>query len=43
MLADIPRRRENLGRRIAAKDRKNCLEDTVSIFEAVLRALVRRY
>jgi hypothetical protein len=42
MLADIPRRRENLGRRIAAKDRENYLEDTVSIFEAVLRALVRR-
>jgi hypothetical protein len=43
MLADVPRRRQDLGRRIAAKDRENCLEDTVSIFEAVLRALVRQH
>ena len=43
MLGDIQRRRENLGARVAAKDMENCLEDTVSIFEAVLRALMRRY
>lgn len=43
MLADIKRRREKLGVRVAAKDIENCLEDTVSIFEAVLRALVKRY
>lgn len=43
MLADVDRRREQLGVRIAAKDLENCLEDTVSIFEAVLRALVRRH
>lgn len=43
MLADVPRRRESLGRRTAAKDLENCLEDTVSIFEAVLRAIVRRH
>lgn len=42
MLADVPHRRQDLGRRIAAKDLENCLEDTVSIFEAVLRAFVRR-
>lgn len=42
MLGDVPRRRQDLGRRIAAKDLENCLEDTVSIFEAVLRAFVRR-
>lgn len=42
MLSDIERRRSTLGVRIAAKDIENCLEDTVSIFEAVLRAFVRR-
>lgn len=43
MLADVGRRRESLGIRVAAKDLENCLEDTVSIFEAVLRAEVRRH
>ena len=43
MLSDIGRRREILGTRVAAKDIENCLEDTVSIFEAVLRAEARRY
>lgn len=43
MLADIGRRRESLGKRVAAKDTENCLEDTVSIFEAVLKAMVRRH
>ncbi len=43
MLGDVDRRREQLGTRVAAKDLENCLEDTVSIFEAVLRVLVRRY
>ena len=42
ILADVPRRQASLGRRTAAKDVENCLEDTVSIFEAVLRAMVRR-
>lgn len=42
MLADIGRRQEILGRRVAAKDLENCLEDGVSIFEAALRALVKR-
>jgi len=43
MLADIDRRRNDLGPRIAARDLENCLEDTVSIFEAVLKAMLTRY
>ena len=42
MLSDVERRGEELGSRIAARDIENCLEDTVSIYEAVLRALVIR-
>ena len=42
MLGDIERRRELFGNRIAAKDLENCLEDTVSIFEAVMKIIVRR-
>jgi len=43
MLGDVDRRRENLGVRVAAKDVENCLEDIVSIFEAVLKVFVKRY
>lgn len=43
MLSDIERRRESLGSRVAARDLENCLEDTVSIFEAVLKTFVRRF
>lgn len=43
MLGDVKRRREQLGLRVAAKDLENCLEDIVSIFEAVLRVLAKRY
>lgn len=43
MLSDIERRREILGPRIAARDRENCLEDAVSIFEAVLKAMLIRH
>lgn len=43
MLGDVERRRELLGIRVADKDLENCLEDTVSIFEAVLRVLVKQY
>ncbi|MFC1541795.1 hypothetical protein ACFL50_05020 [Candidatus Latescibacterota bacterium] len=43
MLGDIERRRELLGPRIAARDIENCLEDTVSIFEGVLKAFLIRY
>lgn len=43
MLGDVKRRREQLGARVAARDVENALEDTVSIFEAVLRVMTRRY
>jgi hypothetical protein len=43
MLSDVDRRRESLGPRIAARDLENCLEDVVTIFEAVLKAMLRRY
>lgn len=43
MLGDVVRRREILGSRVAARDIENCLEDTVSVFEAVLKILVRRH
>lgn len=42
MVEDIERRQTQLGKRVAAKDLENCLEDTVSIFEAAMRAVVRR-
>lgn len=42
MVGDVERRRELLGARVAAKDLENCLEDAVSIFEAALKAMVRR-
>lgn len=42
VLADVDRRRKELGVRVAAKDVENCLEDTVSIYEAVLRFLITR-
>lgn len=43
MLSDIPRRREVLGSRVAAKDLENCLEDSLSIFEAVLKLIFLRF
>jgi hypothetical protein len=42
MLKDVARREQDLGKRVAAKDLENCLEDAVSIFEASVKALVRR-
>ena len=42
MVGDITRRQELLGSRVAGKDLENCLEDAVSIFEASIKALVRR-
>jgi hypothetical protein len=42
MLGDVDRRESLLGMRVAAKDLENCVEDAVSIFEASLRAMVRR-
>jgi len=43
ILSDVDRRRADLGPRIAARDIENCLEDTVSIFEAVLKAMLSRH
>jgi hypothetical protein len=43
ILGDVPRREETLGKRIAAKDIENALEDLVSIFEAALKYEIRRY
>lgn len=42
MLNDIGRREQDLGKRVAAKDLENCLEDSVSLFEAAAKALTRR-
>lgn len=42
MLRDVGRRDQDLGKRVAAKDLENCLEDAVSIFEASVKAIVRR-
>lgn len=43
VVADEDSRRERLGALVAARDIENALEDTVSIFEAVLRAMSRRH
>ncbi len=42
MLTDVPRRQTDFGHRIAARDLENCLEDTVSVYEAVLKAMLVR-
>ena len=42
MVEDITRRKSLLGKRVAAKELENSLEDAVSIFEASTRAIVRR-
>lgn len=42
MLNDIGRREQDFGWRVAAKDLENCLEDSVSLFEAAAKALTRR-
>lgn len=43
MVGDMERRRVALGPRVAAKDLENCLEDAVSLFEAAMKALSRRW
>lgn len=43
MLGHVETRREELGHRVAARDVENALEDTVSIFEAVLKFITRRH
>jgi len=42
-LSDIERRRQELGPRIAGRDLENCIEDMVSIYEAVLKAMLVRH
>ncbi len=43
MLSDVERRRVSFGARVAAHDIENALEDTVSVFEASIRTMIRRY
>ncbi len=43
MLDCVDSRRKELGPRVAARDIENALEDAVSVFEAVLKAITRRY
>lgn len=40
-LGDVDRRRETLGPRVAARDVENALEDVVSIFEGVMKFILR--
>lgn len=42
VLREVPGRRERLGPRVAARDIENALEDTVSIFEAVMKFTYKR-
>jgi len=43
MVESVDSRRRELGARVGARDVENALEDAVSIFEAVLKALLRRH
>jgi hypothetical protein len=43
IVAAVEQRKIELGRRVAARDIENALEDIVSIFEAVLKFILRRY
>lgn len=43
ILAAVEDRRSTLGPRVAARDIENALEDTVSVFEAVLKSIARRH
>ena len=43
ILSDVDNRRERLGDRVAVRDIENALEDCVSIFEAVLKTMTRRF
>lgn len=43
MLSDVERRGRTFGPRIAARDLENCLEDVVSISEAVLKVFIIRH
>lgn len=43
MLDAVPERRERLGRRVAARDVEDALENSVSVFEAVMKFITRRH
>lgn len=43
VIAAVGDRRANLGARLAGRDIENALEDTVSIFEAVMKVITRRH
>jgi hypothetical protein len=43
IIGDVDRRKQELGKRVAARDLENALEDLVSIFEATLKMEIRRY
>jgi len=43
MLNAVPERREKLGRRVAARDVEDALENTVSVFEAVMKFITRQH
>ena len=43
ILGDVERRQRDLGRRVAARDLENALEDLVSVFEATLKLQIRRW
>ena len=43
MLGQVETRGETLGRRVAARDIENALEDTVSVYEAVLKFITSKY
>lgn len=42
-LSAVDARKEELGPRIAGRDIENALEDTVSVFEAVMKIITRKY
>jgi hypothetical protein len=43
MLSVVDRRRDELGARVAGRDIENAIEDTVSIFEAVMKIITKRH
>uniref|UniRef100_A0A7V3KNJ7 HEPN domain-containing protein n=1 Tax=candidate division WOR-3 bacterium TaxID=2052148 RepID=A0A7V3KNJ7_UNCW3 len=43
ILGAVDSRRSDLGARVAARDIENALEDVVSVFEAVLKVITKRY
>jgi hypothetical protein len=43
IIGDVERRQRDFGRRVAARDLENALEDLVSVFEATLKLQIRRW